>query len=48
MNSSDQPEMYSPADRRLARGLGALGHHLIGGIIFAIPLVITYWVLSFG
>ena len=48
MNSSDQPEMYSPANRRLARCLGTLGHHLIGGIFFAIPLVITYWVLSFG
>jgi uncharacterized membrane protein len=48
MSSSDQPEMYSPADRRLARCLGTLGHHLIGGIFFAIPLVITYWVLSFG
>jgi hypothetical protein len=40
--------MYSPANRRLALCLGTSGNRLIAGIFFAIPLVITYWVLSFG
>ena len=40
--------MYSPANRRSVRCLGTLGHRLIAGIFFAIPLVITYWVISFG
>ena len=48
MSSSDQPEIQSPENRRLARCLGALGNRLIAGIFFAIPLVVTYWVLSFG
>ena len=48
MSLSDQSEMYSPANRRSARCLGTLGHRLIAGIFFAIPLVITYWVIYFG
>jgi Uncharacterized conserved protein len=26
----------------------SLGNRLLTGIVFAIPLVVTYWVLSFG
>jgi uncharacterized membrane protein len=33
---------------RLRRWAGALGNRLLAGILFAIPLVVTYWVLSFG
>lgn len=48
MSSSDQPANDSQSDRRVARFLGALGNRLLTGILFAIPLVVTYWVLSFG
>lgn len=33
---------------RLRRLVGALGNRLLAGIAFAVPLVVTYWVLSFG
>jgi uncharacterized membrane protein len=48
VSSSDQPANDSQSDRRVARFLGALGNRLLTGILFAIPLVVTYWVLSFG
>ena len=37
-----------PARGGMARFFGALGNRLLAGIAFAIPLVVTYWVLSFG
>ena len=45
--------MDAGTEKRPARGgfprfLGALGNRLLAGILFAIPLVVTYWVLSFG
>lgn len=33
---------------RFRRFAGVVGNRLIAGIIFAVPLVVTYWVLSFG
>ena len=42
-------EPGSPAARRPLRSLvGALGNRLLAGIAFAVPLLVTYWVLSFG
>lgn len=32
----------------LRRASGAVGNRLLAGIAFAVPLVVTYWVLSFG
>lgn len=32
----------------LARLCGLLGNRLLAGIAFAVPLVVTYWVLAFG
>ena len=45
--------MDAGTEKRPARGgfprfFGALGNRLLAGILFAIPLVVTYWVLSFG
>jgi len=48
VSSSDQPANDTPRNRRVARFFGALGNRLFTGILFAIPLVVTYWVLSFG
>ena len=48
MSSSQETSASQPSDRRFARFLGALGNRLLAGILFAIPLVVTYWVLSFG
>ena len=33
---------------RVARFFGVLGNRLLAGIAFAVPLVVTYWVLAFG
>ena len=41
---SEQP----PSPGGLPRFLATLGNRLLAGILFAIPLVVTYWVLSFG
>ncbi|MFM8788381.1 MAG: DUF502 domain-containing protein [Chthoniobacterales bacterium] len=43
MSSVKNPERF-----RFRRFAGALGNRLLAGILFAIPLVVTYWVLSFG
>ena len=32
----------------MPRLIGSLGNRLLTGIAFAVPLVVTYWVLSFG
>ena len=48
MNSLQETPAGQPSNRRFARFLGALGNRLLAGILFAIPLVVTYWVLSFG
>lgn len=37
-----------PSPRGLPRFIATLGNRLLAGILFAIPLVVTYWVLSFG
>ena len=42
--SSDPP----PKRHRFRRLAGGLGNRLLAGILFAVPLVVTYWVLSFG
>ena len=41
---SEQP----PKQWGLPRFLAKLGNRLFAGILFSIPLVVTYWVLSFG
>ena len=38
----------APGARRMPRLIGSLGNRLLTGIAFAVPLVVTYWVLSFG
>jgi uncharacterized membrane protein len=48
VSSSEQTPAGRTSNRRFARFLGALGNRLLAGILFAIPLVVTYWVLSFG
>ena len=48
MSSSEETPAARTSNRRFARFLGALGNRLLAGILFAIPLVVTYWVLSFG
>jgi uncharacterized membrane protein len=48
MSSPEASETSRPAKRRFVRVFGALGNRLLAGILFAIPLVVTYWVLSFG
>jgi uncharacterized membrane protein len=48
VTSSQETPVGQPANRRFAWFLGALGNRLLAGILFAIPLVVTYWVLSFG
>ena len=48
MSSLQETPTGQPSNRRFARFLGALGNRLLAGILFAIPLVVTYWVLSFG
>lgn len=46
--------MPSPEDSgsggrgRVTRLLGLLGNRLLAGIAFAVPLLVTYWVLAFG
>lgn len=37
-----------PGRFRLRRLAGFLGNRLMAGVLFAVPLVVTYWVLSFG
>jgi uncharacterized membrane protein len=48
VSGPDQPADKRPPGRRVARFVGALGNRLLAGILFAIPLVVTYWVLAFG
>ena len=48
VSASEETPSGQPSRRRFARFLGALGNRLFAGILFAIPLVVTYWVLSFG
>jgi uncharacterized membrane protein len=48
VSASEETPSGQPSRRRYARFLGALGNRLFTGILFAIPLVVTYWVLSFG
>lgn len=38
----------SPGHGRVAQFFGLLGNRLLAGIAFAVPLVVTYWVLAFG
>ena len=38
----------APKRHRFRRFAGGLGNRLLAGILFAVPLVVTYWVLSFG
>ncbi len=52
MDSPVTPSAPEESDRpkhgRLAHFFGLLGNRLLAGIAFAVPLVVTYWVLSFG
>ena len=48
MSSLQETSASQQSNRRFARFLGALGNRLLAGILFAIPLVVTYWVLAFG
>jgi len=48
VSSSEETPAGRTSNRRFPRFLGALGNRLLAGILFAIPLVVTYWVLSFG
>jgi len=48
VSSAEETPAAQASNRRFARFLGALGNRLLAGILFAIPLVVTYWVLSFG
>ena len=48
MSAGETSEPARPAGRRFARFVRALGNRLFTGILFAIPLIVTYWVLSFG
>jgi len=49
MSSVPPPRLFfAAASASIARLLGALGNRLLAGVAFAIPLVVTYWVLSFG
>jgi uncharacterized membrane protein len=41
-------EQNAPRHGRVARLFGLLGNRLLAGIAFAVPLVVTYWVLAFG
>ena len=43
----EEPD-HKPAHGRVARLLALLGNRLLTGIAFAVPLVVTYWVLAFG
>jgi uncharacterized membrane protein len=48
VSSPEETPAGQTSNRRFARFLGALGNRLLTGILFAVPLVVTYWVLSFG
>ena len=48
MGVPEEKQADQASNRRVARSIGALGNRLLAGILFAIPLVVTYWVLSFG
>ncbi len=48
MNKKRQGEAAAPDRGRLSWFIGSLGNRLLTGIAFAVPLVVTYWVLSFG
>lgn len=48
MSAPDQPINETPSERWFARFLAVLGNRLLAGIAFAIPLVVTYWIVSFG
>jgi len=46
MNHSGESE--PPAPGRAAQWFALLGNRLLAGIAFAVPLVVTYWVLAFA
>lgn len=48
VNEPAPAEVDRPKRGRVAGLFGLLGNRLLAGIAFAIPLVVTYWVLSFG
>ena len=48
MTTPEEPSGDRPVRGRVARFCGALGNRLLTGIAFAVPLVVTYWVLAFG
>jgi uncharacterized membrane protein len=49
MSTAPAPRSFFAVVRgSTSRLFGALGNRLLAGIAFAIPLVVTYWVLSFG
>jgi hypothetical protein len=48
MSAPDRPINETPSERWFARFLAVLGNRLLAGIAFAIPLVVTYWIVSFG
>jgi uncharacterized membrane protein len=48
VNGNETAETGASPHGRVARFLGLLGNRLLAGIAFAVPLVVTYWVLAFG
>jgi uncharacterized membrane protein len=48
VKQTDTAESVTPSHGRAARLFGLLGNRLLAGIALAVPLVVTYWVLSFG
>ncbi len=45
---SSRRQFWIRASGRLRTWSAALGNRLIAGILFAVPLIVTYWVLAFG
>jgi len=41
-------EGAAPGRGRMSRFIGFLGNRLFVGVLFAVPLIVTYWVLAFG
>jgi uncharacterized membrane protein len=48
MTDHQPAEAGRPKHGRVTRFFGLLGNRLLAGIAFAVPLVVTYWVLAFG
>ena len=48
VTTPEEPSGARPKHGRVARFFGVLGNRLLTGIAFAVPLVVTYWVLAFG